>query len=85
MNCLDCPLNYVGLRGRVFRNRYQEYLQAIGNNNSKSGYLKHIKNIGHNYGTITNITDMIRTHIKGRHLNVLKKCHMHQISKDSLQ
>jgi hypothetical protein len=63
---LDCPLKYIGQTGR-----YKEHMQAIRNNNSNSGYSNHILNAGHNYGTITNTTDIIRTHRKGKHVNTL--------------
>jgi hypothetical protein len=43
---LDCPLKYIGQTGRTFKTRYKEHIQAIRNNNGKSGYSKHILNTG---------------------------------------
>jgi hypothetical protein len=48
---MDCPLKYIGQTGRSFKTIYKEYRQAIRNNNSNSGYSKHILNIGQTYGS----------------------------------
>jgi hypothetical protein len=50
---MDCPLKYIGQTGRTFKTRYKEHIQAIRNNNSNSGYSKHILSTGHTYGSIT--------------------------------
>jgi hypothetical protein len=47
MKCLDCLLKYTGQTGRTFNPRYEEHIQAIRSNCSKSSYLKHILNMGH--------------------------------------
>jgi hypothetical protein len=71
MKCLDCPLRYIGQTGRTFKIRYKEHIQAIRNNNSNSGYSKHILNTGHAYGTITDTIGVIRNweeeHTSGDH------------------
>jgi hypothetical protein len=71
IKCLDCPLRCTGQTGRIFQIRYKEYIQAIRNNNSNTGYLNHILNTGHTYGTISDTMDIIRKGRKGRHLNTL--------------
>jgi hypothetical protein len=53
MKCMDCPLKYIGQTGRTFKARYKEHIQAIRNNNSNSGYSKHILNTEHTYRNIT--------------------------------
>jgi hypothetical protein len=49
---MDCPLKYIGQTGRTFKTRYKDHIQAIRNNNSNSGYSKHILNTGHTYGRV---------------------------------
>jgi hypothetical protein len=40
--------------------------------------------MGHMSATITDITDITRTHKKGKHLNTLEKYHIYKISKNNL-
>jgi hypothetical protein len=53
MECLDCPLKYIGQTGRTLNTRYKEHIHAIRSNNSNTGYANHILNTGHRYGTIS--------------------------------
>jgi HD-like signal output (HDOD) protein len=71
-------------KSRAFRTRKKEYIQAIKNNNSNSGYSNHILNTGHKYRTITDTINIIRTHRKGKHFNTLEKYHIYKISRDKL-
>jgi hypothetical protein len=77
MRCMDCPLKYIGQMGRIFKARYKEHIQAIRNNNSNSGYSKHILNTGHTYGSVTNTTKVLKTQRKGKHLNTLEKYYIY--------
>jgi hypothetical protein len=70
MNCLDCPLKYIGQTGRTFNIRYEEHIHDIRSNNSNSGYSNHILNAGHTYGTICHTMDVITTGRKGKYLAV---------------
>jgi hypothetical protein len=83
MKCLDCPL-YIGQPGRTFNLGYKEHIQAIRSKCSKSGYLNHILNMGHTYGTITDSMDVIRPGSKSRHLNTYERYHTYEISKNNL-
>jgi hypothetical protein len=76
MKCLDCPLKYVGQTGRTFNVRHKAHTHAIRSNRGNSGYLNHILNKGHTYGTMTDTMEVIRTGRKGRRLNTLEKYHI---------
>jgi hypothetical protein len=82
---MDCPLKYVGQTGRIFCTRYKEYIQAIRNDNSNSGYSNHILNTGYTYGSINNTMDIIKTEKEGKNRNTLEKYHIYKISKNRLQ
>jgi hypothetical protein len=69
---------------RTLNMRYKEHNRAI-RHNSNSRYSNHILNTWHIYGTITNITDIIKTGKKGTYLDTLEKYHIYRISKDNLQ
>jgi hypothetical protein len=55
---------------RSFHIKYKKHIQVIRYNNSNLGYSSHILNIGHTYGTITDTTDIILTHKKGKAISV---------------
>jgi hypothetical protein len=71
--CMDCPLKYIGQTGRTFKTTYKEHIQAIRNNNGNSRYSKHILNMGHSYGSVTNMMKVLKTQRKGKHLNTLER------------
>jgi hypothetical protein len=73
MKCLDCPLKYIGQTGRKFHTRYNEYIQAIRNNNYNLGHLSCTLNTGHKYRTITDTMDIIRTYKKRKVLKHIGK------------
>jgi hypothetical protein len=60
MKCMDCPLKYMGQTGCTFKSRYKEHIQAIRNNNSNSGYSKHILKTEHTYGSITDMMKALK-------------------------
>jgi hypothetical protein len=74
---MDCPLKYTGQTGRTFKTGYKEHIQATRNNNSNSGYSKHILNMGHTYGSITDMMKDLKTQRKGRHLNTLERYYIY--------
>jgi hypothetical protein len=73
MKFLDCLLKYIGQTGRIFHTRYKEHIQAIRNNNSNSGYSKHILNTRYKYGTIPDKMDIIKIRRKRKTLKHVGK------------
>jgi hypothetical protein len=84
MKCMDCPLKHTGQVGQTFYTGYKEHIQAIRNNTGNSGYLYHILNTGHAYGSMTDTMKIIQIKKKGKHLNILEKYHTYKISKNIL-
>jgi hypothetical protein len=84
MKCIGCPLKYIGQTGRTFNTRCKEHIHDIRSNNSISGYLNHILNTGHAYGTIMDTPDIITTARKGKYLNTLERCHIYKINRENL-
>jgi hypothetical protein len=80
---LRLPAEIRRKNGRIFRTRYKEHVQAIRNSHTNYGYSNHILNIGHKYGTMTDIMDIIRTHRKGKYLNTSEKYHIYKINEDN--
>jgi hypothetical protein len=60
MECIDCPLKYVGQMDQMLYTIYKEHIQSIRNNNGKSGYLNHILNTGHAYLCISDTIKVVR-------------------------
>jgi hypothetical protein len=81
---MDCPLKYIGRTGRTFNTRYKEHIHDIRSNNSNSGYLNHILNTGHAFGTIMDTMDIITTGRKGKYFNTLERYHIYKISRENL-
>jgi hypothetical protein len=79
---LPTKILYIGQTGGIFHTRYKEHMQAIRNSNSNSGYSSHVLSMEHTYGIITDTTDIIRTHKKGKRLNILEKYHIYKICKN---
>jgi hypothetical protein len=75
---------YIGQTGRTFSIRYKEHIHDIRSNNSNSGYLNHILNTGHAYGTVTDTMDIITTGRKSKHLNTLERYHIYKTSRKNL-
>jgi GIY-YIG catalytic domain. len=52
-----CKLSYVGQAGRSLKQRYQEHIRCIKQNDPQSAYVLHILNNNHKYGPFnTNMT-----------------------------
>jgi hypothetical protein len=85
MKCMDCPLKYIGQTGRTFKTRYKEHKQAIRNDNSNSGYSKHILNMGHTCGSITETMKALKMQRKGKHLNTLERYYIYKMRKNGTQ
>jgi hypothetical protein len=83
MKCLECALKYIGHTGRKLNIRYKEHIHAISSNDSNSGYLHHMLNVGHTYGTTTDTMD-IKKENKGKYLNTLEKYYFYRINTDNL-
>jgi hypothetical protein len=66
MKCMSCPLKCIGQTGISFNTRYKEHIRDINYNNSNSGYSSHILKTGHQYGSITDTTKVIKTPQKGK-------------------
>jgi hypothetical protein len=82
---MDCPLKYIGQTGRTFKTRYKEHIQAIRNNNSNSGYSRHILNTGHTYGSVIDTIKVLKTQRKGKHLNTLERYYIYKMRKNGIQ
>jgi hypothetical protein len=52
MKCKDCPLRYVGQRGRTFRTRYNKHMREIQTNLQSSKFGQHILDTVYNYDTM---------------------------------
>jgi hypothetical protein len=52
IKCMECRGAYIGQTGRKFRIRYKEHIRDIRNNRDNTGYLNHILNTRHTYGTL---------------------------------
>jgi hypothetical protein len=53
-----CPHYYIGQTGGTFNIRYKEHMRNI-NNNKKTGYMQHILNTGHTYGSINDTMEIM--------------------------
>jgi hypothetical protein len=59
MECIDCPLKYIGQTGRIVNISYKEHIHAVRSNSSNFEYSNYILNMGHTYGTITDTVDIL--------------------------
>jgi hypothetical protein len=64
--------------------RYKEHIHDITSNNSNSGYLNHMLNTRHAYGTMTDTMDIITTGKKGKDLNILERYYIYKTSRKNL-
>jgi hypothetical protein len=77
----------VILSGSIFglishnRTRFKEHIRDIRFNQIKSKYVQHILDFNHEYGTIENTMEIIRTAQKGKYLDVLERFHVYKASK----
>jgi hypothetical protein len=55
-----CQHSYIGQTSRNQKQRYQEHIRYIKNNNPQSAYAQHILNNRHQYGTIDEIMKLVK-------------------------
>jgi len=61
LKCNTCNNVYVGQSGRSINVRHKEHIRYIGTNNPLSAYVLHILQSGHEYGTITDTLQLLKT------------------------
>jgi predicted GIY-YIG superfamily endonuclease len=61
LTCKTCKHTYVGQTSRDLKQRYQEHMRYIENNNPQSAFALHILNNRHEYGTIDKIMTLLKT------------------------
>jgi hypothetical protein len=58
---MNCPLKYIEQVGQTLYTGYKkQHIQAITNNNGKSGCLNCILNTGHAFGSTTDTTKVVK-------------------------
>jgi hypothetical protein len=60
LTCKTCQHSYVGQTSRNLKQRYQEHIRYIKNNNPQSAYAQHILNNRHEYGKIDEIMKLVK-------------------------
>jgi hypothetical protein len=70
---MDCTLKYIRQTGQTYKTRYHEHIETVRNNNGNSGYSKHILNMGHTCGSVTNTLKVLKMQRKGKHPNTLER------------
>jgi hypothetical protein len=78
---MECGGAYVGQTGKKFHVRYKEHIRDIRSNKGNTGYVNHILNTGHTYGTLENTLQVISTQNKGPNLNILERFHIYKEQK----
>ena len=69
MKCNTCNNAYVGQSGRSLNVRHKDYIRRIRTNNPLSTHALHILQSGHEYGTITDTLQLLKTCKKGIRMN----------------
>ena len=69
LKCNTCNNVYVGQSGRYTNVRHKEYIRYIRTNNPLSAHALHILQSGHEYGTITDTLQLLKTCKKGIRMN----------------
>jgi hypothetical protein len=64
-----CLLKCIRQRAGTFETRYKEHYRQSDVMMCSSGYSSRILNIGHIYGTVADIMDVIKTEKKGKYFN----------------
>jgi predicted GIY-YIG superfamily endonuclease len=59
--CKTCKHTYIGQTSRDLKQRYQEHIRYIRNNNPQSAFAQHILNNRHEYGKMDEIMTMLKT------------------------
>jgi len=60
LTCKTCQHFYVGQTSRNLKQRYQEHVRYIGNNDPQSAFAQHILNNQHEYGTLEKIIKLLK-------------------------
>jgi hypothetical protein len=60
LTCDTCKLSYVGQNGRNLKQRYQEHIRYIKQNDPQSPYALHILNNNYKHGTINTKMSLLR-------------------------
>ena len=61
LTCKTCKHTYVGQTSKDLKQRYQEHMRYIKNNNPQSAFALHILNNRHKYSTIDEIMTLLKT------------------------
>jgi len=69
---------YVGQSGRSININHKEYVRYIGTNNLQSGYALHILQNRHEYGSIIDTLQLLKTCSKGTHMNCWEALYMQE-------
>jgi hypothetical protein len=64
LTCNTCKLAYIGQTRRNLKERYQEHIRYIRNNDPQSAYALHILKNQHEYGTITDTMTLLKAEQK---------------------
>ena len=60
LTCNTSKLSYIGQTSRNLKQRYQEHICYIRNDNPQSAYAQHILNNKHKYGSITDTMTLLK-------------------------
>jgi hypothetical protein len=61
LTCNTCKLSYIGQTSRKLKQRYQEHIRYIGNNDPQSAYVQHILKNQHKYGPFTDTMTLLKS------------------------
>ena len=78
LHCQDFPLVYNGQTGRKFQVMVEEYALAYKNNYSSLSYAQHVINHSQSLGHMEDVTGVIFTTLKGRHLDTVERYQKNQ-------
>jgi hypothetical protein len=67
ITCNTCNKVYVGQSDRQIKTRFNKHLRYIKYNNPNSAYTQHILNNRHNFGTMQDTLQLLKTCTKGKH------------------
>jgi len=76
LKCNTCNNVYFGQSDRSINVRHKEHIRYIRTNNPLSAYALHILQSGHEYGTITDTLQLLKTCQKGIRMNCWEALYM---------
>ena len=76
LKCNTCNKSYVGQSGRSIGIRHKENIKYIRTNNPQSAYAMHILQNRHEYGTIQNTLQLLKTCRKSTRVNCWEALYM---------